>query len=152
MFFYVNLAKRLLAEHGTVQLSALGMAVSAMVSIAEILKKDGLVVETRERAAPRGPRRPPPPAAAAARRGAARRPTPRARRAAGLATCMDTLGGEGGRRPVQKAKMSIDLKKSDNFEELIAAEKERHANGRGGEGEEHEDEGEEEGEEGEEES
>lgn len=38
---------------------------------------------------------------------------------------MDTIGGEGGRRPVQKAKMVIGLKKSDDFDELIAAEKER---------------------------
>jgi hypothetical protein len=40
--------QRLLGEHGEIQLSALGMAVSTMVSIAEILKKDGLAVETRE--------------------------------------------------------------------------------------------------------
>jgi hypothetical protein len=48
MFFYINLCKRLLGEHGDVHLSALGLAVSTMVSIAEILKKDGLAVETRE--------------------------------------------------------------------------------------------------------
>ncbi|KAF6251672.1 hypothetical protein COO60DRAFT_1644759 [Scenedesmus sp. NREL 46B-D3] len=83
--------QRLLGEHGEIHLSALGMAVSTMVSIAEILKMDGLAVETR------------------------------------LSTCMDLLGGEGGRRPVQKAKMEILLKKSDNFDELIAAEKERQA-------------------------
>lgn len=40
--------QRLLGEHDEVQLSALGMAVSTMVSIAEILKKDGLAEETRE--------------------------------------------------------------------------------------------------------
>jgi hypothetical protein len=40
---------------------------------------------------------------------------------------MDSLGGEGGRRPVQKAKMEILLRKSDNFDALIAAEKERQA-------------------------
>lgn len=40
--------QRLLAEHGEVHLSALGLAVSTMVSIAEILKHDGLAVETRE--------------------------------------------------------------------------------------------------------
>jgi hypothetical protein len=38
--------QRLLGEHEEVHLSALGMAVSTMVSIAEILKKDGLAVET----------------------------------------------------------------------------------------------------------
>jgi hypothetical protein len=40
---------------------------------------------------------------------------------------MDSLGGEGGRRPVQKAKMEILLKKSDDFDKLIAAEKDRQA-------------------------
>lgn len=40
--------QRLLGEHDDVQLSALGMAVSTMVSIVEILKKDGLAVETRK--------------------------------------------------------------------------------------------------------
>jgi hypothetical protein len=43
--FYVQ---RLLGEHDEVHLSALGMAVSTMVSIVEILKKDGLAVETSE--------------------------------------------------------------------------------------------------------
>uniref|UniRef100_A0A383WMR3 DNA/RNA-binding protein Alba-like domain-containing protein n=1 Tax=Tetradesmus obliquus TaxID=3088 RepID=A0A383WMR3_TETOB len=114
MFFYVNLSKRLLAEHGDIHLSALGMAVSTMVSIAEILKKDGLAVETR------------------------------------LSTCMDSLGGEGGRRPVQKAKMEILLKKSDNFDELIAAEKERQAAEGAAHHEEEEEHGEEDGEEAEE--
>eukprot|EP00882_Tetradesmus_deserticola_P034726 GHRQ01039961.1.p1 GENE.GHRQ01039961.1~~GHRQ01039961.1.p1 ORF type:complete len:126 (-),score=21.58 GHRQ01039961.1:65-442(-) len=42
------LLQRLLAEQGEIHLSALGMAVSTMVSIAEILKKDGLAVETSE--------------------------------------------------------------------------------------------------------
>lgn len=119
MFFYVNLSKRLLAEHGEIQLSALGMAVSTMVSIAEILKKDGLAVETR------------------------------------LATCMDMIGGGDGRRPVQKAKMEIGLKKSDKFDELFAAEKDREAANGGAaahEEEEHEEEEHDEGEEEEEES
>jgi hypothetical protein len=59
---------------------------------------------------------------------------------------MDSLGGEGGRRPVQKAKMEILLRKSDNFDELIAAEKERQA----AEGAAHHEEEEEDGEEAEE--
>lgn len=45
MYFYVNLAKRLIAEHGEVMLSALGLAIATTVSVAEILKKDKLVVE-----------------------------------------------------------------------------------------------------------
>ena len=35
---YINLAKRFLQEHGEVQLSALGIAVAPMVTVAEILK------------------------------------------------------------------------------------------------------------------
>lgn len=45
MYFYVTLSKRLLKDHGEVQLSALGTAVSTMVSVAEILKKEGFAVE-----------------------------------------------------------------------------------------------------------
>jgi hypothetical protein len=40
--------QRLLKEHGEVQLSALGTAVSTMVSVAEILKKEGFAVELGE--------------------------------------------------------------------------------------------------------
>eukprot|EP00210_Caulerpa_lentillifera_P006144 g5871.t1 len=47
LYFYVNLSKKLLAEHGEVQLSALGFAMSNMVSVAEILKKEGMVVEKK---------------------------------------------------------------------------------------------------------
>ena len=43
--FYISLSKRLLGEHGEIQLSALGQAISTLVSVAEILKKDGLGVE-----------------------------------------------------------------------------------------------------------
>ncbi|BDA45923.1 Uncharacterized protein At2g34160 [Coccomyxa sp. Obi] len=44
---YINLAKRFLQEHGEVQLSALGIAVAPMVTVAEILKKRGLAVEKK---------------------------------------------------------------------------------------------------------
>jgi len=47
LFFYVSLGKRLLAEHGEIQLSALGYAVSTMVTVAELLKKDKLAVERK---------------------------------------------------------------------------------------------------------
>ncbi|GLI66391.1 hypothetical protein VaNZ11_010183 [Volvox africanus] len=43
--FYLNLSRRIMAEHGEVELSALGLAVSNMVTVAEILKKDGWAVE-----------------------------------------------------------------------------------------------------------
>ncbi|KAG1679620.1 hypothetical protein FOA52_006137 [Chlamydomonas sp. UWO 241] len=47
IYSYVNLAKRLLGEHGEIQLSALGQAISTLVNVAEILKKDGLAVEKK---------------------------------------------------------------------------------------------------------
>ncbi|KXZ52936.1 hypothetical protein GPECTOR_8g311 [Gonium pectorale] len=36
-----------MAEHGNVELSALGLAVSNMVTVSEILKKEGWAVEKR---------------------------------------------------------------------------------------------------------
>lgn len=39
--------QRFLQEHGEVQLSALGVAISSMVTLAEILKNKQLAVETR---------------------------------------------------------------------------------------------------------
>lgn len=42
---YINLAKRFLQEHGELQLSALGIAIAPMVTVAEILKNRGLAVE-----------------------------------------------------------------------------------------------------------
>ncbi|KAL5729550.1 hypothetical protein ACHQM5_002485 [Ranunculus cassubicifolius] len=47
LFFYVNLAKRYMQQYEEVELSALGMAISTVVSIAEILKNNGLAVEKR---------------------------------------------------------------------------------------------------------
>lgn len=44
---YINLAKRFLAEHGEVQLSALGIAIAPAVTVAEILKARGLAVDKR---------------------------------------------------------------------------------------------------------
>ncbi|EIE24354.1 hypothetical protein COCSUDRAFT_9336, partial [Coccomyxa subellipsoidea C-169] len=44
---YINLAKRFLQEHGEVQLSALGIAVAPMVTVAEILKNRQLAVEKK---------------------------------------------------------------------------------------------------------
>ncbi|XP_066366546.1 uncharacterized protein [Miscanthus floridulus] len=49
LFFYVNLAKRYMQQHGDVELSALGLAISTVVTIAEILKNNGLAVEKRIR-------------------------------------------------------------------------------------------------------
>ncbi|XP_020592680.1 uncharacterized protein At2g34160-like [Phalaenopsis equestris] len=47
LFFYVNLAKRYMQQHNEVELSALGMAIATVVTIAEILKNNGLALEKR---------------------------------------------------------------------------------------------------------
>ena len=44
---YINLAKRFLMDYGEVQLSALGIAISSMVTVAEVLKARHLAVEKR---------------------------------------------------------------------------------------------------------
>ncbi|KAF8105541.1 hypothetical protein N665_0157s0116 [Sinapis alba] len=45
LFFYVNLAKRYIQQHNEVELSALGMAITTVVTISEILKNNGLAKE-----------------------------------------------------------------------------------------------------------
>ncbi|KAK7337919.1 hypothetical protein VNO77_18511 [Canavalia gladiata] len=47
LFFYVNLAKRYIQQHNEVVLSALGMAITTVVTIAEILKNNGLATEKK---------------------------------------------------------------------------------------------------------
>ncbi|XP_009348607.2 uncharacterized protein At2g34160 [Pyrus x bretschneideri] len=47
VFFYVSLAKRYMQQNNEVELSALGMAIATVVTIAEILKNNGLAVEKR---------------------------------------------------------------------------------------------------------
>ncbi|GLT49571.1 hypothetical protein SLA2020_231200 [Shorea laevis] len=47
LFFYVNLAKRYMQQFNEVELSALGMAIATVVTIAEILKNNGLAVEKK---------------------------------------------------------------------------------------------------------
>ncbi|OIS97930.1 uncharacterized protein At2g34160 [Nicotiana tabacum] len=47
LFFYVNLAKRYMQQYNDVELSALGMAIATVVSIAEILKSNGFAVEKK---------------------------------------------------------------------------------------------------------
>ncbi|CAL1382848.1 unnamed protein product [Linum trigynum] len=47
LFFYVNLAKRYIQQHNEVELSALGMAITTVVTIAEILKNNGLATEKK---------------------------------------------------------------------------------------------------------
>ncbi|XP_028770682.1 uncharacterized protein At2g34160-like [Neltuma alba] len=47
LFFYVNLAKRYMQQHNEVELSALGMAIATVVTVAEILKNSGLATEKK---------------------------------------------------------------------------------------------------------
>ncbi|KAM7263782.1 hypothetical protein ACFE04_001465 [Oxalis oulophora] len=47
LFFYVNLAKRYMQQHEEVELSALGMAIATVVTVAEILKNNGLAIEKK---------------------------------------------------------------------------------------------------------
>ncbi|KAA3472903.1 Alba DNA/RNA-binding protein [Gossypium australe] len=47
LFFYVNLAKRYIQQHNEVELSALGMAITTVVTIAEILKNNELAIEKK---------------------------------------------------------------------------------------------------------
>ncbi|KAJ7966163.1 Alba DNA/RNA-binding protein [Quillaja saponaria] len=47
LFFYVNLAKRFMQQNNEVELSALGMAIATVVTIAEILKNNGLAIEKK---------------------------------------------------------------------------------------------------------
>ncbi|XP_058728924.1 uncharacterized protein LOC131601173 isoform X2 [Vicia villosa] len=49
IFFFVNLAKNYLKQYNEVELSALGSAIASVVSIAEILKHNGLAVEKKIR-------------------------------------------------------------------------------------------------------
>ncbi|XWS16981.1 hypothetical protein CRYUN_Cryun33cG0028300 [Craigia yunnanensis] len=88
LFFYVNLAKRYMQQYNEVELSALGMAIATVVTIAEILKNNGLAVEKK------------------------------------IMTSTVDMREELGGRPAQKAKMEIQLEKSEKFDELMAAAKE----------------------------
>ncbi|KAI4303008.1 hypothetical protein MLD38_038690 [Melastoma candidum] len=47
LFFYVNLAKKYIQRHNEVELSALGMAITSVVTIAEILKNNGVAAEKK---------------------------------------------------------------------------------------------------------
>ncbi|KAK9287588.1 hypothetical protein L1049_016023 [Liquidambar formosana] len=44
LFFYLNLAKKYIKQRNDVELSALGMAIPTVVTIAEILKSNGLAI------------------------------------------------------------------------------------------------------------
>ncbi|XP_028076487.1 uncharacterized protein LOC114278610 [Camellia sinensis] len=48
LFFYVNLAKRYMQQYNEVELSALGMAIATVVTVAEILKNNGFALNLDE--------------------------------------------------------------------------------------------------------
>ena len=52
LFFYVNLTKRYMQQHEEVELSALGMAIAIVVTVADILKNNGLAVEKKSQHLP----------------------------------------------------------------------------------------------------
>ncbi|KAI5057206.1 hypothetical protein GOP47_0027221 [Adiantum capillus-veneris] len=85
LFFYVNLSKRFMQQYEEVELSALGMAISTVVTVVEILKNNGLAVVKK------------------------------------IYTSTIDIGDEMRGRTVQKPKMEITLKKSDKFDEIMAA-------------------------------
>ncbi|GLT61058.1 hypothetical protein SLA2020_337930 [Shorea laevis] len=47
LVFYLNLAKRYIKQYNDVKLSALGMAIPTVVTISEILKRNGLAIEKK---------------------------------------------------------------------------------------------------------
>ncbi|XP_052208136.1 uncharacterized protein At2g34160-like [Diospyros lotus] len=47
LFFYLNLAKRCIKQHNDLLLSGLGMAIPTVITIAEILKTNGLAVDKK---------------------------------------------------------------------------------------------------------
>ena len=47
LYHYVNLCRTFLSKHASVELSAIGMAVSTAVTVSEMMKKDGLATVTR---------------------------------------------------------------------------------------------------------
>ncbi|RLN30936.1 hypothetical protein C2845_PM05G17490 [Panicum miliaceum] len=47
LYFYVNLAKRYMQNYDEVELSALGMAIGTVVTVAEMLKNNGLATEKK---------------------------------------------------------------------------------------------------------
>ena len=85
LFFYVNLAKRFMQQYEEVEQSALGMTISTVLTVVEILKNNGLAIVKK------------------------------------IYTSTIDIDNEMRGRMVQKPKMEITLKKSENFDEIMAA-------------------------------
>ncbi|THG05577.1 hypothetical protein TEA_006210 [Camellia sinensis var. sinensis] len=107
LFFYVNLAKRYMQQYNEVELSALGMAIATVVTVAEILKNNGFAVEKKIRTLTVDMRDEP-----------EARPVPKAK-GAGPAVAYAVFSF------VTRRMIEIMLGKTDEFDELMAAEVER---------------------------
>ncbi|KAK6914048.1 DNA/RNA-binding protein Alba-like [Dillenia turbinata] len=91
LVFYLNLAKKYIRLHNDVELSALGMAIPIVVTIAEILKSNGLASQKSKNHA-----------------------------ILIRISTVDTKD-ESRQRTVQKPKIEIVLEKTEDFDNLIAA-------------------------------
>ncbi|KAG4997590.1 hypothetical protein JHK84_028607 [Glycine max] len=109
LFFYVNLAKRYIQQHNEVELSALGMAIATVVTIAEILKNNGLATEKSK-------------ASSSFLLLTSLLHSNQYQSCNGTEVLTSTVGmkDENKGRLVQKAKIEIVLGKSDKFDNLMS--------------------------------
>ncbi|XP_020097245.1 uncharacterized protein At2g34160-like isoform X3 [Ananas comosus] len=101
--------QRYMQQHNQVELSALGMAIATVVTIAEILKNNGLAVEKIC-----GPFSVDDCDSALYIRSVEKTFVE-------IMTSMVNMNEESRARPIQKAKIEILLEKTNNFDELMAA-------------------------------
>ncbi|KAL9668099.1 hypothetical protein QQ045_002474 [Rhodiola kirilowii] len=117
LFFYVNLAKRYMQQYNEVELCALGMAISTVVTITEILKNNGFAIEKSK--------------LSGMKFSVKQLTFPLLNCIAifftEIATSTVDIKDESRYRPVQKAKIEILLGKSEKFDELMAAAAEEKA-------------------------
>ncbi|CAM8897513.1 unnamed protein product [Rhodiola kirilowii] len=120
LFFYVNLAKRYMQQFNEVELSALGM----VVTVAEILKNNGLAVEKRKTSL----------RCFKFQNLDSMHPSTAFYSSywifyiSEIATSTVDISDDSRPRPVQKARIEIVLVKTEKFDELMAAaEEERRA-------------------------
>ncbi|XVF34379.1 hypothetical protein REPUB_Repub18cG0054300 [Reevesia pubescens] len=116
LFFYVNLAKRYMQQYNEVELSALGMAIATVITIAEILKNNGLAVEKSEILTLNKI-----PFNLLSHVGIQTAIMIYMHHLPEIMTSTVDMREESGGRPVQKAKIEIQLGKSEKFDELMAA-------------------------------
>ncbi|KAG6426104.1 hypothetical protein SASPL_110319 [Salvia splendens] len=122
LFFYVNLAKRYMQQHSEVELSGLGMAISTVVSVAEILKNNGFAVEKSELFFTV-------PVSSLLFCNEHRRLLNAILIWKEIMTSTVEIKDDFRGRPGQKAKIEVVLGKTANFDELMAAAQEARENG-----------------------